>query len=185
MKISELYNNLGQRSEEFINLKISIEEEMIPCYDYKRIDQVIRIVYDKEKGALRDSSLLKKVYIIGGNNPGCDIVIFHKDLEGKKIIPITINTKYSQTKAIQEINSNNSQTKKEPIQEIDEIKENSILTFEQFPEDERKNVYFVAVCWRKGRKYSKIPENIIILTKEDLKQLYSSLNERPQLNFNI
>eukprot|EP01124_Arcella_intermedia_P025573 TRINITY_DN4598_c0_g1_i3.p2 TRINITY_DN4598_c0_g1~~TRINITY_DN4598_c0_g1_i3.p2 ORF type:complete len:255 (-),score=54.76 TRINITY_DN4598_c0_g1_i3:119-883(-) len=170
MKISELYNNLGQK-QKFNNQSVILHKIMEPCYDYKDIRQLINHIYDKEKGGLRDTSLLRRVYILGGTNPGFDIVIFHKNEEGNRLIAITINTKFSRMG--------------DKIQEISEIQKNHQLTLDQFAESEKENVYFIAVCWRIPRVYQKIPENTIILTKDNLSILYSSLKQRPQLDFDI
>jgi len=170
MNISQLYNDLGQK-QKFNNQSVIIYKEMEPCYDYKDIKQLNSLIYDKEKGGLIEKSLLQKVYILVGTNPGFDIVIFHENTKRNHLIAITINTKFS--------------VEGETIQEITEIKEHQKVTLNQFPESEKENVYFIAVCWRKPREYEKIPENTIILTKDNLSILYSSLMQRPQLGFDI
>eukprot|EP01124_Arcella_intermedia_P024284 TRINITY_DN4045_c0_g1_i1.p1 TRINITY_DN4045_c0_g1~~TRINITY_DN4045_c0_g1_i1.p1 ORF type:complete len:722 (-),score=96.15 TRINITY_DN4045_c0_g1_i1:28-2079(-) len=156
MNITQLYNNLGQIGK-FDNQEIIVDKGIEPNYEINTSSELIDRMY---KSGLHDRSLLKKVHVMIDNSPGFDILIFHQTPNRNHMVAIAINTKFS---------------KNNTTQEITEIKKNQMRTLEQFPVPARSNVYFVACCWKESRDYEKIPDNTIIISKENLSLLYGSL----------
>jgi hypothetical protein len=168
MDILDLYNGKGI-SDHFENIEI-IVEKVYSVNDYYSDIQVL--LKDKYDGNEFDSSVTKQIYLLAGRNSGFDTIIFHKDRENKKMVIITISVKYDESD--------------ESVQYLNEIEDDHIKTLNQFPENLRKSIYFVAVCWRNPQKseYSSL-RNTIILTKPDLKNLYNSFSQSPLLRFQV
>lgn len=147
--------------------------------DYLSFEALVAAFSLKKVGKLpskykKRDELLGQIFCLGGSNAGFDSLIFLED-DAQKLVLLLISSKFSEGEAIQEIG------------ELKDGHEKSMAAVEKhWPvEDIASRVYFVANCWRNNRAHQEchIPENSIILERNELKELYGSLSQRPQLGF--
>jgi hypothetical protein len=175
VKLSKLYNDLGQKNKKFVDITVYIYKQMSVSYDYKNFNDLFdSLQLQKNKLKLTktaDRSVLQKFYHLGGTNPGFDSVIFFEGLT-LEIVILLISTKYSETNEI-----------KQGIVEINDGYEKSMETINNLKL--KNKVYFVVNSWRKNAQHDSVPDNTIVLEKDELTELYASLYQRPQLGSEI
>lgn len=174
LKISNLYNYLGQKKKNFVDKLVRVRKVMKFNSDYSYFeDFVTAFALEKVKKlpSKQKDALLGQIFHFGGNNPGFDSLIVFED-ESLNIVLLLISSKYSSGDAYQEIDE---------LFDGHEKSMNSVKT--HWPAQDCAKVYFVANCWRNNRAHRNIPANSIILEKSELKELYGSLSQRPQLGF--
>ena len=171
-KISDLYKGLGLMSKEFFDREIFVERFINVVFDH---DDIFSLSLNDE--------LCKNSYILGGRNEGLDILLVHKEVKDGEVtdnnIFIAINAKYSSL--------DNQYLEKDRIihthNHTHKKLESSALNVKS------DSIYTIVVGWYhirpKIRKefQTLLLKNTIVLGKEELKVLYSSLNQRPYLGF--
>jgi hypothetical protein len=175
LEISKLYNSLGQKNAAFPDKVVRVRKIMRFSSEYKSFSSLVaglnlkNVKNLKKHNQVSKEKILGHVFHLGGSNIGFDSLIFFEDSVGALVL-LLISSKFSDGDAIQEIG------------ELAEGYEDSMneVRAHWISECESK-VYFVANCWRENRNHRAIPKNAIILERNELKVLYGSLAQRPQL----
>lgn len=161
LDVREIYNGLGQVGN--INShSLYIEKTVDVSNEYGNIEELLNAELTKD-GKLKNTCTLRKIFCFGGNSPGCDSLCFHETQEGDLAVRALRAT-----------------------QQICDIKESYDYVhraFNQYP-CLKDRIYFVVQSWQQPthHHHAYIPDNTIILTKNHLFELYSSLNQRLQLS---
>jgi len=161
VSLKDFYRGQGQYSE-LSKTKFYVRRSMSLCYEYETVSPILDLLKTKRE------ETLSKVFHLGSKNPGFDSMSFHETQDRKYVIIRLISSKFSSINTFQEIT------------ELNKGRKNAIALF---PPDMQDKIFFIANCWRKGRKYNEIPKNTMILTEDHLSILYGPFNQRPQVQY--
>jgi len=120
------------------------------------------------------------VYLLGKNNPGFDSITFFKD-SYEETIAVAIENRFSEPTSSTTLN-------------IKDLKQKYKLTINSIKKNfgiPRRRIYLVFCYWRDVPNYladdikssDKLPNNTLLLRKNDLEFLYGPLSRRPYLGF--
>ena len=166
MRISDLYNKLGQKGE-LQDRRVFVEKEVLISSEFEEISLLLNAVLTPE-GRLKEKEALSKLFLLGVKSQGCDSLSFHEAEDGE-IVVRALSAKFGV-----------SDQAKQDFSGISDGYDKIHKVFANYP-SLKDRIYFIVHSWRQPTQHRKIPNNTLILTKDHLNHLYSSFNQRPQL----